>query len=165
MDPAGEQKDSLENLRAAYAVAYARYDTNTSQQWQVPAFTLAAQGALIAGELSAQSWISAAVGFVALLLGGVGALMTRRIEYNAKWDRELLDSYEAILLIDYPDLRLHHCLRLMRRLEMRPLVHSKARLSFEVEILRWVQPSFLILVLMSMTGLLSLTIGIARWRG
>jgi hypothetical protein len=148
---------------AAYAVLSARYESNTTLQWQIPAYVIAIEGSLLAGVLIARGLVTVLLGSVAFILSGVGSAVMRRIELTARWDRELLDLYETRLLASEPDLQLHHGKAFRERLQLRELRSSRSRLkTIELRCLLWVPPSLSTMILIIVLGLLALAVGLAR---
>lgn len=98
-----------ETLAGPYSVLFSRYQSNTDLQWRVPAFVLPVViGSLAAGISVNSAAVQVVLAFVALLAGTVGALLMRRIEMTARWDRMLLDRYEKVILRDADALELLH---------------------------------------------------------
>src|SRR5690349_1537687 len=76
--------------------------SNTTLQWQIPLYVVPAQVALFIGVTSTDGTVSVALGAAAALIGVVGALVMRRIELTARWDRQSLDEFEALLFAPPP---------------------------------------------------------------
>jgi len=111
----------------------------------VPAFGAAAEAALLAGTLNTDKQsVRFVLSGVAVLLapGAIGVM--RRAELTAWWDRALMDAYERVLVPE--ELRLHHELNLMQRLERRAFNLNKADRSRKVQLflVRLAPPSFLL---------------------
>jgi hypothetical protein len=122
-----------------------RYASTTSFQWQVPAFGLTAQAALLAGIVATDSSSVATVLAIVSIVVAVAALVTtRRVELTAWWDRAMLDCYEEVLLP--ADFRLHHTLRLHERLGRRAfdLGQPPKSLAVQLWIVKWAAPSLVL---------------------
>ena len=151
------------SLLAVYATLFARCSSNSTLQWQVPAFVLASQGALLAGVLVTTGALALSLGVGSAVFGGAGALAMRRIELTARWDRELLDEYEKRLLVNDEDLRLHHDAVFPERLRLRPLSSSRSKAKrFELALLRLTPPSLIVMLLMIGLGLVCIGAGLSR---
>jgi hypothetical protein len=130
---------------AAYQVLASRYASTTSFQWQVPAFGLTAQAALLAGIVATDSGsVGAILATVSVIVAIAALVTTRRVELTAWWDRSMLDRYEERLLP--ADLRLHHTLRLHERLKRRPfhLGQRPTSLKLQLWVMRLAAPSLVL---------------------
>jgi hypothetical protein len=153
------QGQSEAAMLAAYQVLASRYASTTAFQWQVPAFGIAGQAAILVAITTAHTLgIALALGgtslFVALAVTGV----TRRAELTALWDRHMLDRYEQMLLVD--SLRMYHTLRVHGRLEQQPFEFREGPFSPELELaaVRFAPPSFLLCLTMVVLAVVSIVV-------
>ena len=101
-------------LISAYEVLASRYASTTSFQWQVPAFGVTAQAALLTGVVTTGDRLGAFIlAGVSVIIALATMLTTRRVELTAWWDRSMMDRYEKLLIPKR--LRLHHRLNLRDR--------------------------------------------------
>lgn len=99
------------DLRAAYSVLAARYQSASTLVWNMPALAMTAQSFLIAAALGQGHTTSVRLGFtVAIAAVGIGTLLLMyKLDQSANADRRMLDHYEEILLPDnLAPLRLEH---------------------------------------------------------
>lgn len=130
---------------AAYQVLASRYASTTAFQWQVPAFGLTAQAALLAGIVATHSHsVPAILALVSVIIAIAALVTTRRVELTAWWDRSMLDAYEEQLL--EPGFRLHHSRRLHERMARRSfdLGQPPKSLAIQLWIVRWAAPSLVL---------------------
>lgn len=159
-----KQRDKLhlerfrqDSLVAAYEVLASRYASTTQFQWQVPAFGLVSEGALLSGIVSAHTApVRYALAGVAVIVAIIVPAITRRAELTAWWDRGMLDEYESILLPT--PLRLHHNLNLKGRMAHREANFnmSKLRRKIELGIVMCAPPSLILafaLVMLAAAGM------------
>ena len=136
-------------LLTGYQVLASRYASTTAFQWQVPAFGLTAEAALLAAILGTPNHTSALVLAAVSVVVAVGAVaITRRVELTAWWDRAMLDRFEAELLPE--DMRLRHNLNLRQRLREEPFDLGKGSRSLEwqLRIVMLAHPSLILSILL-----------------
>lgn len=144
-------------LLTAYEVLASRYASTTAFQWQVPAFVLAGQAGVIVAIISVGNMAGAVLlGVGSLLAAAAAAVVIRRVELTAWWDRAMLDAYEEKLLPR--EFRLHHARNLDGRLRHRPfrLSGSARRQHYELRMVRYGSPSLVLVAMMFATGIVSL---------
>jgi hypothetical protein len=148
-----------------YQALNARYSSNTSLQWQVPLYVLPVEAALIVGITATEGFWALGLGVIAAAIGLVGVPVMWRIESVARWDRQALDEFEAILLpAQDAGLRLMHSAHFNVRLDAKPLKMARSRFAdfFEQRVLKYFPPSRTIGFLLGFVGLVALGMGIQR---
>jgi hypothetical protein len=121
------------------------------------------RGVSITPTRASSSPSSQILGGSARVLGGVGAVAMRRIELTPRWDRQLLDEYEAVLLAHDRDLRLLHNHSFPARLRVRPLESSAGRAqAFELWLTKRVPPGLAVMLLIISLGAIGLIFGLLR---
>jgi len=157
--------NTVQRQLAVYQILHDRYASNAGLQWQVAVYIIAAQAALLAGVVAAQTKsLSLALGVADMIVGVSGMLVCRRIELTAWIDREHLDALEAIIVKEHPEFRLHHGDTFVQRLERRGLSVSdqtKVR-RLELRIVRHVRPAVGLALLMIVLGIAGLIGGFAN---
>jgi uncharacterized membrane protein YphA (DoxX/SURF4 family) len=157
---------SSDGLLAVYNVANQRYMSNTTLQWQIPLYGIPAQAALFVGIATTTGAISVALGGVALLIGFVGAVVMRRIELTARWDRQTLDEFEQLLLPRGSSLSLMHDAPFKARLRKKRLLSSASFLKrIELRLMRLAPPSLALMVLLILVGTGASVLGMTRLHG
>lgn len=87
----------------------------------------------------------------------------RRIELTARWDRQMMDEFEARLLPHDDALRLLHDEQFRARLERRPLRSSSSRAKrLEVWLMMKFPPSLTIMLLLIVIGGVAAGVGLDR---
>lgn len=160
-----EAADDLQRQLAVYQVLHDRYVSNAGLQWQVAVYIIAAQAALLAGVVAAQTLqLRLALGIADVIVGASGVLVCRRIELTAWIDREHLDALEAIIAKGQPEFRLHHGDTFVQRLERRGLnVSNRTKVrKLELRLARHVRPAAGLALLMMVLGVAALLGAVAR---
>jgi hypothetical protein len=146
-------------LLAAYEMLGSGYASTTALQWQVPAFGIAGQAAiLIAITTTTSVGVRIALGAASFVIALAVTAVTRRAELTAAWDRAMLDRYEQLLLDD--SLRLHHSGNLHLRLAEQPfrLVRGPLPERFELGALRFAPPSLILCITMVVLATVSIVV-------
>jgi hypothetical protein len=149
---AADAETDLQRQLAVYRVLHDRYVSNAALQWQVAVYIIAAQAALLAGVVAAQSLpIRLSLGIADAIVGILGIFVCRRIELTAWIDREHLDQLEEIIAPDGPEFRLHHGDTFVQRLDRRGLSFSDRNLlrRLDLRIARFMRPGIGLAVLMT----------------
>jgi hypothetical protein len=158
-------RDTLRRQLAVYQVLHDRYASNAGLQWQVAVYIIAAQAALLAGVVAAQTLsVSLALGIADLIVGVSGMLVCRRIELTAWIDREHLDALETIIMKEQPEFRLYHGDTFVQRLERRGLKVSDQTTirRIELRVARHVRPAVGLALLMIVLGIAGLVGGFSN---
>jgi hypothetical protein len=151
------------NVLAVYQVLYERYASNTSLQWQIPLYAIPAQAALFVGIAASEGFLAALLGAMAAVIGFVGAIVMRRIELTARWDRQTMDEFEARLLPQHDALRLLHDEQFRTRLERRPLQSSSSRAKrIELWLMMKFPPSLTVMLLLIVVGGVAAGVGLDK---
>lgn len=152
-----------QSVLALYQVLYERYASNTSLQWQIPLYAIPAQAALFVGIAATSGLLALLLGIVAVTIGLVGAIVMRRIELTARWDRQAMDEFESRLLPGHIGLHLLHDAPFRTRLERRPLRSSQsAAKRFELWLMMKFPPSLTVMLLLIIVGAVAAGVGIER---
>lgn len=131
----------------------------------MPLYVLPVQAALIVGITATEGLWAFALGIVAASIGLVGVPVMWRIESVARWDRQALDEFEAVLLPSRDaGLRLMHSAHFNVRLNAKPLQMARTRSAdlFEKRVLKYFPPSRTIGFLLASVGIVALAMGIQR---
>lgn len=163
--PRYRAEGTLQRQLAVYQVLHDRYASNAGLQWQVAVYIIAAQAALLAGVVAAQTLsVSLALGIADMIVGVSGMLVCRRIELTAWIDREHLDDLEEIIVKDQPEFRLYHGDTFVQRLKRRGLSVSDQTTvrRIELRIVRHVRPAVGLALLMIVLGIAGLIGGLAN---
>ena len=149
-----------EVLLAVYAALNSRYQSNTTLQWQIPAYIFTAQAALLAGLLASKGGTSIGLGWLAFIVGVFGPLVMRRIELTARWDRQRLSTYEDELLGADSKWRLLHDDSFPARIRAVPLTSvSTAIRRVDLLVARLLPPAAILMLLMFAVGSAALIVG------
>lgn len=182
-DLVGHEAGGDPDLIAVYQGLVARWQSNNSILWQLFAFVIGADVALIVGYAGVKngSYLQFILG--CLGLGGIGLLgplAVRFIETILLMDRLLMDRYEEVLLRNHPNLRLFHGQRM--RVRMRSLRSEMDEFQKETLAQRrltvlgglgercdWVldrlgQPSLIWTGAVAVSGIVGFTLGFRAWR-
>lgn len=94
----------------AYTVLFGRYSLNTDLLWRIFGFVLAIQASLFVGiaQVQGADALRLIMGLAIGAFGILGPVAIRFIESAFLLDRELLDTYESVLLAARPALRQWH---------------------------------------------------------
>lgn len=158
---AGERQG--ETVLAVYQVLYERYASNTSLQWQIPLYAIPAQAALFVGIAASSGFLAVLLGVVAAAIGIIGAIVMRRIELTARWDRQAMDEFESRLLPRDAGLHLLHDAQFQARLRRRPLRSSQSPARrFELWLMMKFPPSLTLMLLLITVGATAAGVGIER---
>jgi hypothetical protein len=147
-------------LLAVYAALNSRYESNTTLQWQIPAYIFTAQAALVAGLLASKGGTSVGIGWLALTVGVFGPLVMRRIELTARWDRQRLSAYEDEILGPESKWRLLHDDSFPARLRAMPLASVSTLIRrIDLVVAKVLPPAAILMLLMLVLGCASVIIG------
>jgi len=157
-----------ETLLVLYQTCFARYQSNTSLQWQIYAFMLASQGALLAAAVAAARLGSLIAGIAAPVLALLGVILSQRLEMTEWWDRFKLDELENQLLPQKTGLRLYHGKNAAERAMTTETRNFRAKYgsglrNLEYKIVGKAHPSLVMLIVMSLMSATCLSIGISRF--
>lgn len=158
-----DAETDLQRQLAVYQVLHSRYVSNASLQWQVAVYIIAAQAALLAGVVAAQSPpVRLTLGAADAVVGILGVFVCRRIELTAWIDREHLDQLEMIIAPGRPEFHLHHGDTFVQRLDRRGLSFSDRNFMrrLDVRIARFMRPGMGLAVLMMVLGAASLLVAV-----
>lgn len=149
-----------ENILGVYQALNERYASNTTLQWQIPLYAVPAQAALFVGIAASAGLLSFLLGLLAAAIGLIGAVVMRRIELTARWDRQALDHFEKRLLPEDGSLLLLHDAPFKTRLERRELRSSRSPAKqLELRLMKMFPPSLTVMVLLVTVGLFAAVVG------